>query len=157
MLGGKYSSGIWTLGRLAAGAAAAPSTTRNIIQCAAGEYEAITQTFCSHPLSLELLLQGVRISRTPCTIQIYLALGNKPCNEKPTFLFCSFGRVLFEVGSIQSFDNSIGSGPRKRNLLRQSCERRASLELRDTYHRFGVEREATNFLHSFLCDLWGCE
>jgi hypothetical protein len=34
-------------------------------------------------------------------------------------LLCSFGRVLFKVGSIQSFDNSIGSRPRKRNLLRQ--------------------------------------
>ena len=60
LLGGKYSSGIWTAGRLGAGAAA-PSTSNGISKVDEVRENKTARTFCSHTLRAELSLDRVGI------------------------------------------------------------------------------------------------
>lgn len=61
LLGGRYSSGICTAGRLGAGAAAAPSTD-NDASVKQKNGERCKSTFCSHSFRAELLLERIGIA-----------------------------------------------------------------------------------------------
>ena len=64
LLGGRYSSGICTAGRLGAGAAAAPSTN-NDTSIKQQDEERCEPTFCSHSLRTEFLLERIRVACRP--------------------------------------------------------------------------------------------
>ena len=61
LLGGRYSSGICTAGRLGAGAAVAPSTDNDTSVSQQSE-EGRESTFCGHSLCTELLLERIGVA-----------------------------------------------------------------------------------------------
>lgn len=69
LLGGRYSSGIWTAGRLGAGAEVTPATFKGVNQGSSRPNGILTSCGCK-PLSAKFLLEGISIAGGLYAIQL---------------------------------------------------------------------------------------